>query len=170
MKDKSKWGIIILLFVTVFVVVFTYFLNKDKNNGENKINIVTNYSDFYTVNSCLYRVMTYVSSSEEDALLKILDSKYKSKNNIDKNNVMNLFKQVKNNSEFKSRKMYYQKINDNITKYYVYGSIETSEFQEEITADDISSVDAYFIVYLDSSHHTFSIEPYSGDIFMEGGL
>ncbi len=170
MKDNSKKVIIILLIVTVLVVVGTYLLNRNKDNKKNEINIVTNYSDFYTVNSCLYRLMTYVSSEEKDSLIKILYSKYKKENNIDESNVISLFNKVKENSLFKSKKMYYEKVNKNITKYYVYGSIETNTFKEDTSIDDIESIDEYFIVYLDSSNHTFSIEPYTGDIFKDGVL
>lgn len=167
MKDKSKIIAIALLVVAIIIVVVSYLLNN--NNGkESNIDIVTNYSDFYTVDSCMYRFITYVASEDSESLYLILDSNYKKKNKINQNNVMELFNNINENSSFNSKKMYYEKLNDNITKYYVYGSIETAELIEDDTTDNLNSTDAYFIVYLDSSNQTFSIEPYSGDIFIGG--
>ena len=82
---------------------------------------------------------------------------------------MNFFKNVGSDSTFVSKKMYYQNINDNITKYYVYGVIEKNEFSEEYSIDNSETKDAYFIVYLDSNNKTFSVEPSSLDIFKSVG-
>ena len=59
--------------------------------------------------------------------------------------------------------MYYQKLSTNVTKYYVYGQIE-----EESYSGLGNTTDEYFVVYLDSSNKTFSIEPYDGEIFIGG--
>jgi len=169
MKDKSIITTIILVLVTIIVVISSYVFNQsNKENKENDINIVTNYSNFYTVNSCLYRVITYISSSDTDALLKILDDKYKKQNNVNESNIMNLFEKVEADSTFVSKKMYYQEVNKNITKYYVFGSIESNLFSEDYDNANLQSKDTYFIVYLDSTNKTFSIEPYSGEVFIGG--
>ena len=39
---------------------------------------------------------------------------------------------------------------------------------EDGTIDSESSNEKYFIVYLDSTNKTFSVEPYSGEIFNGG--
>ena len=52
MKDKSKLTAIILVVLVIIVVIVTSFYNKNDKINENEISIVTNYSNFYTVNSC----------------------------------------------------------------------------------------------------------------------
>lgn len=168
MKDKSKLTAIILVIITILVVVISAILKKEEKTDEFKINIVTNYSNFYTVNSCLYRTITYITSNDRESLLLILDDKYEKENNINENNILDIFGDIKENSTFVSEKMYYQKINDNIMKYYVYGYIE-----ENAIADDEFTIESqkdyrYFIVYLDTNNKTFSIEPYSGEVFIGG--
>lgn len=167
MKDKSKLTAIILVIITIVVVVVTAILNN-KSNDDKDINIVTNYSNFYTVNSCLYRVITYVADKDTDSLMLILDSKYKKENNVTSDNVLNLFNSVNSQSTFVSKKMYYQTLSSNITKYYVYGYIEENVIYDENSLNKPNRVEAYFIVYLDSTNKTFSIEPYSGELFMGG--
>ena len=160
--DKKNILLVLLVFAAIFALVYNSFIKKDYNVS--KISIVENYNEFYTVNSCLYRTITYLNDKDVDSLILILDKKYKSKNKINKNNLLNYLPQVNNSSTFVSRKMYYQKINENVTKYYVYGYIE------EETFDGMGAkTDAYFIVNLDSNNKTFSIEPYSKEQF-DGGI
>ena len=169
MEDKSKLITIILVIITVIVVALSYIFNQSNNKEKEKeVNIVTNYSNFYTVNSCLYRVITYISSRDSETLLTILDDKYKKENKINEDNVMELFTPIEADSTFVSKKMYYQKINNNIAKYYVYGNIEQNLFTEDYSNNNLQLKEAYFIVYLDSTNKTFSIEPYSGEMFIGG--
>jgi len=62
----------------------------------------------------------------------------------------------------------YVHLNNNITKYYVYGNIEQNLFTEDYSNNNLQLKEAYFIVYLDSTNKTFSIEPYSGEMFIGG--
>ena len=168
MKDKSKLIAIILVIITIIVLVISYFFsNKDVNNDE-KINIVTNSSNFYTVNSCLYRVITYASSKDKDSLYLILSDKYKKNNNITKENVLELFSNIDEYSTFVSEKMYYSQIEETLTKYYVEGRIEKNEIYDDIITNNLNYNKVYFIVYLDSKNKIFSIEPYDGKVFIEG--
>ena len=170
MKDNSKLVAIILVIVTIVVVILSMIFGSSNNkNKASDIEIVTNYSDFYTVNSCLYRVTTYITTKDTKSLITILDNKYKNKNNINESNVLDSFGDVEIDSTFVSRKMYFQKINSNITKYYVYGTIEKNEFENENYSTAQERVDSYFIVYLDSTNKTFSVEPYSKDLFEDIG-
>lgn len=166
MKDKSKILAIALVIITIVVLIVTFIINKlNKEESNNEIKIVTNYSNFYTVNSCLYRVVTYLSTNDKDSLMLVLTDKYKKQNKVTKENIMEYFDNVLDNSTFSSKKMYYENINDDITKYYVYGIIEDNYI------NDISSStnkDSYFIVYLDTKNKIFEIEPYDGEIFLSG--
>lgn len=171
MKDKSKLTAIVLVVITIIVVVVSAILNKPKEtNEESRITIVTNYSNFYTVNSCLYRVITYLSSQNTSDIMLVLDENYKNENNIAENEVLSLFPVVDQGSTFVSTKMYYQNISNNITKYYVEGYIEKDQLVNENETNKLERQNTYFIVYLDSNKKIFSVTPYSGEIFMDGEL
>lgn len=171
MKDKSKLLIIGLVALTLIVVILSFVFNRNNDNkGENKINIVTNYSNFYTVNSCLYRLITHVTSKDSESLILLLNDNYKKENNITKDSVLGLFSNIDTDSTFVSRKMYYEKINQNITKYYVKGYVEKNQLFDFEEIVQTNKTDMYFIVYLDSLNKTFSIELYDGKIFLEGDL
>lgn len=168
MKDKSRLTAIILVILVIVVVVVTYIIDNNKEEQNNDILIVTNASNFYTVNSCLYRTITYISTHDKESLLLLLPEEYKEQNKITPENVMDLFFDVSENSTFVSQKMYYEFITKNINKYYVQGYVQQNQlFDDEIlTKQDYETV--YFIVYLDSNENIFSIEPYDGKIFKEG--
>lgn len=170
MKDKSKIVAIIVAIAAISVLIFTYFFDNKVNEDKKDIKIVTNYSNFYTVNSCLYRLIDYISSKDSDSLLLVLDQDYKLKNNINNNNVLSIFENIDENSTFVSRKMYYEQINKNIIKYYVYGYVEKNQLFDEDYINKLDHMDMYFIVYLDTVNKTFAIEPYSGEIFIGGEL
>lgn len=169
MKDNSKYIAIILAILAVIVLVVSLVTNNDKNK-KNNFNplIVTNASNFYTVNSCLYRTITYLAEKDKTSLSLIVSEEYKKENKITDENVLNLFFDVEKDSTFVSEKMYYEIITSNITKYYVKGHIEINTIMDDspLEAKDYDSV--YFIVYLNSSDKLFSIEPYDGEIFREG--
>lgn len=167
MKDKSKLTIIILAIITIAVVLITYLIDNSKEE-ENEINIVTNYSKFFTVNSCLFRSVTYISSKDSDSLLKVLSEQYKRKNNVTSENVLSIFDEIEENSTFESRKMYVQKYKDNIDRYYVYGVLTDNKLMQDTSLMKEETKDIYFIVYLDTENEIFSIEPYDGKIFIDG--
>ena len=169
MKDKSKLTAIILVIITIVVVVISFITKDKQENKVEDINIVTNYSNFYTVDSCLYRTITYMASKDKDSLYLLLNDNYKKENNITKENIMNLFSDVNENSTFITKKMYYQNISNNITKYYVYGIIQDNYLFEDEDITQLESIDKYFIVYLDTNNKTFSIEPYSKELFEKLG-
>ena len=149
MKDKSKLLTILLVIVTIIVVAVNYIYNNSKKEEENKdIKIVTNYSNFYTVNSCLYRVINYIYLGDEDSLLKLVSDEYKKNNKITKENVLNLFPKINNDSTFDSRKMYYEQINNNVMKFYVYGHIKDNLFLDGDVVTKINYTESYFIVSL----------------------
>ena len=143
-------------------------IGKKEDVVKKDIRIVTNYSNFYTVNSCLYRTITYINSGDTESLLLVLTDQYKKDNNIDESNVLSIFANIENNSSFNPQKMYYENLNKNITKYYVYGYIEEDILTEDVEISNPNKKTAYFIVYLDTTKEIFSVEPYSGDIFLEG--
>ena len=171
MKDKSKLLAIGLVILTIVVVIISLVFKDEKNSvDENKIRIVTNYSNFYTVNSCLYRTITYLGAKDKENLLLVLNDDYKDKNNITKDNILSLFNEVGENYTFDSKKMYYQKLNDEIYKYYVYGVAYENKIYDDTILSDVEENDFYFIVYIDTANEIFSIEPYDGKLFIEGDI
>ena len=66
---------------------------------------------------------------------------------------------------FEARKMYEQVINKNVTRYYVKGYL----IKESINSDFNDKQDYYLIVNLDTKNSTYSISPYDGDVFINGG-
>lgn len=162
-KLKSLIPVIVLALLAVGSIIYSKII-EPKKSKEDSIEILTNYSDFYTVNSCLAIVSSYISSDNSDNLYLLLSDAYKKNNDITTSNVLSLFKDLKGSYTFRSSKMYYQIINDNVTKYFVKGYFQTDEVTEEIHEKELT----YFIVYLDSKNGTYSIEPYTGEIFMEG--
>lgn len=169
MKDKKNLVAIILLILAVGVVIITAIFTKGKKEQPD-INIVTNYSNFYTVTSCLSRIITYITEKDNDSLILVLSENYKNENNITKENVLSYFDIIETDSSFISKKMYYEDLNKNITKYYVYGYVEKNQLFDEQFYTKLDIKDIYFIVYLDKESKTFSIEPYSGDIFKDGDI
>lgn len=170
MKDKSKLVAIILVIITILVVVFSSLINKEEEQEESEKYIVTNYSNFYTVNSCLYRVITYLSSENKKDMILVLSENYKNKNNITEEAVLDLFPKVEQGSTYVSTKMYYETIDSNIKKYYVQGYIEMNQLVNMNDSANLEKTNTYFIVYLDTENKIFSIEPYSGEIFMDGEI
>ena len=166
-KDKSKLLAIFLVLLTIIVVTIS-FISKRQISNESKINIVIKPSSFFTVNSCLNRVITYISKKDAKSLISTLDGNYIKDNNITEENVLNQFEINLENPTFVSKKMYYQKINQNITKYYVAGILKENILHDYDPVEKEPTQYTYFIVNLDSDNGIFTIEPYNGTIFMDG--
>ena len=164
MKKTNDFLIPILLCVlAVAVLIISSLTSTNKNNIDNKPKIVTNYVDFYTVNSCLYRAVTYIYSENIDSLMLVLNDTYKKNNRINSQNVLSFFPKVEKASTFVSKKMYYNEISLTEKKFYVYGHIDEENFD-----GNTNSKDAYFVVYLNTDKNIFAVEPYDGEIFIGG--
>lgn len=159
---KNNLFIIILVILAILVPLITYYIDsRNKQEGDKKI--VVDYNDFYTVDSCINRVITYINGKDTESLMLVINDKYRKKNKIGSNNVLNFFNQVLDESSFVSKKMYYSNVDKKIMKFYVYGQNLVEGFDGIKDKKDI-----YFIVYLNLGKKTFSIEPYDGKIFLGG--
>lgn len=162
-KNKNKILIFVLLFLVVVVFLFKIFSDDNKKS---KISIVTSSSKFYTVSSCISRYINYLYSEDVDNIILLLDNSYRKKNNIDASNLFDNIEKFDSFYSFQARKMYEEKINDSITKYYVYGYL----LKEELDNYNYSEKkDYYIIIYLNSTKDLYSVAPYDGDIFINGG-
>ncbi len=166
MKEKKDYTLLIIISIILLCIVALLFLNNDDKdvvlNEKPKYRLVEDYSRFFTVNSCVYKYITYLSGNKTDELIKILDEEYKKNNNIDTNNVYNFVNKLSGNYSFKSKKIYYQVGNEKVIKYFVYG------YLIEETIDGIGNrKDYYLIVNLDLENQLFSVTPYDGEMFKE---
>lgn len=167
MEKKKDYTLLIIICVILLCIVVLLFLNNDSTNSnilneEPKYKLVEDYSRFFTVNSCVYKYITYLNGNKTDELLKILDEEYIKNNNINSNNVYNFINKLNGNYTFKSKKIYYEVNNEKVIKYFVYG------YLIEETIDGLGSKkDYYVIVNLDLENQLFSITPYDGSLFKE---
>lgn len=167
---KKNGYILLLVIITLVVLITSVVMNyTNKEEEKNDISIVTNYTNFYTVDNCANRYVTSITMGDSDSLLKQLSSSYKKENNVNKDNVLNIIGSIDATS-YKSNKMYYEAINENVTKYYVDGSLVKEEFDEYMNIVSNTSKEYYLIIYLNKKNDTFSVEPYDGEIFIEGDI
>ena len=66
--------------------------------------------------------------------------------------------------------MYYEDINDSVKKFYAYGYIEANQIFDDVSVDELDRTYTYFVVYLDTESKIFTVEPYAGNIFLEGDI
>lgn len=163
MKYDNKKTILVGGFLVVVLFLLILFLiNTDNNyNVSNKIVLVNDPSEFYTVSSCLTKYVTYVSSKDNEKIYVMLDSNYIDKNNITVDNVFNFIPIYDGEYTQNSIRMYSQEINSYMTKYYVKYIINQS-IMDVVTEDIVQ----YAIVVLNERELSFSIEPYDGEMFI----
>lgn len=164
-KNLKKLWIISIFVILVLFSMYLVFSKEDKSpnvesSNQEKYSLVQNYNDFWTVDSCIYRFLTYVQGSNSDALMKVLSENYINNNNITTSNVLSKLNIISGNINFSSQKMFVEEVNKNISKYYVFGFLE-----RDIMDDFPQKYDTYYIVILDKNEKIFSIEPYDGKIF-----
>ncbi len=172
MEENAKKRKIIIISLAVFIVVVygAIFAMVDKKNQnrslQENIEIVTDYSEFYTVDACANKYMNYLSSKDTASLLKLLSPSYVKKNAITENNVLNFLPVVTSGTAFSTKEMHRVELKDGLYKFYLFGYFEVGGM--DIT--DISRTPGYMIVYLDKKDNLFQIEPYDGKYFKEGEL
>ena len=106
----------------------------------------------------------FVYNEDSEKILEVLDSKYKTKNNLNKNNLFDKLDRLDKEYDFEARKMYQEKINDDVMAYYVKGYLIENIMSNNLVNE---KKDFYIIVYLDSKNSTYSVVPYDGEVFIE---
>lgn len=164
-SERNLTIITVILVICVIVLgVYKLFFEKDKIVEEKidteTISIVTNRNDFYTVSSTINSYISYLASNKSDVILEILDSKYKEENNITIDNLYNYVSKLSGMYLYQPKKMYEQRVSENIYKYYTFGYI-SQEFIGEMGPKQ----EYYLIVLLDEKNLTYSIMPYDGEMF-----
>lgn len=163
-KRDNNIFLIIICILLLFIIVLLFLNDKDedymKKEEKLKYSLVSDYSVFFTINSCVYKYVNFISNKQTDDLLQILDSKYIEKNNINNKNLYNYVNQLDGIYTFKTKKIYYEEKNKN--QYYVYGYL-IKESIDGIT----DKQDYYLIINLNTRKQLFSIVPYDGELFKE---
>lgn len=157
MKKSNIYMIIFLVFL-IFILLFITNLKKEDDKFQevekHKVLLLNDYNQFFTVNSSIFKYISYLQKKDYESILKILDLNYKNVNSININNIANHVENLEGNHSFSSKKIYYEVIDDNVTKYYVYGYLLKD------TIDGYSErLDRYYIVIFNTEEKIFSIIP-----------
>lgn len=163
MKKYKDYIVIIVILLLIFVSISVLF-NLDKktdNVDENVYVIEQDYSNFFTVNSCINKYIQFLVSKDTSSLLKVIDKKYITDNNLNESNVINSLGELNGIYNFVSKEMYKQNKND-IEEYYVKGIL-----QEEGMESILSTTEQYYKLYLYEKNMTYSITPISANKYRE---
>lgn len=168
--DKKEYVLIGIFVLIVTLVIFLVrgnhkndqFINTNDNQKSGKYGSVTVPSTFFTVQGCAEKYINTVSSKNKDNILILLNDKYKNKNSINEDNVLNVVDDLEGTYSFKAKKMYQERINNNQTKYYLYGKLIKNILNEIDEGKDY-----YLIVDIYNDSYTFDVTPYDGKIFRE---
>lgn len=160
-KIMLSFSIITVIAIITILVILLNMQHKTQNNTLEKpqepiteVTIVKNRNDFFTVANCIAKYLPYLTQKDSENLYNFLDNDYKIKNNITKENVLNKIQTLDDFYKFKARQMYETKISDDITQYFVYGTLTV-----ETTEDDEEETKFYISVKLDKQNNTFSVIP-----------
>ena len=164
-KDSNNKFLIVILIILGVIAGILYFIDdkeEEVTSKEPAYSLLKDYSRFFTVNSCVYKYITYSMSDKTEDLLNVLDKNFIEKNGINSDNVYQHINKLNGSYSFKAKKIYYQKVSDTYFKYYVYGYL----IQDVIDSEGVKE-DYYVIVNMDLEKQIFSITPYDGKIFKE---
>lgn len=165
-KKNNYFILIIICIILLCILGIIYFSEEQEEILEtptkNNYILLNDYSRFFTIESCVDKYINLLSSDKSDSLLEVLDSDYIKSNNITTDNIYNYVNKLDGIYSFKSKKIYYEEISKNFTKYYVYGYL----IKEEMDSKGIKS-DYYLIINLDLKNNLFSVLPYDGAMFKE---
>lgn len=163
MKKYKDYIIIIVILLLILVSISVLFnIDKKADNTVKKIyTLEQDYSNFFTVNSCINKYVQFLVSKDTSSLLKVIDKKYIADNNLDESNVVNVLGDLDGIYNFVSKEMYKQS-NGEIKEYYVKGVL-----QEEGMESILSTTEQYYKLYLYEKNMTYSITPISASKYME---
>lgn len=168
MKKKDCYIVMIIIsLMLISILGLLYFKDTDTDNSINKdikYTLLNDYSRFFTVDSCVYKYISYLSSGDKASVIKILDNNYVKSNEITESNLYQFINRLEGNYTYKSKKIYFVKNDDSHITYYVDGYL----LQEVIDESPIKT-EQYFVVKMDLKNYLFSITPYNGEMFMEVG-
>ena len=160
MKDKNKKRIMLyVVFAILFFIPIIIYNSKnykiEKTSFETKkVYLLKDYNRFFTIDSCIYKYINYLQTKSVDNILKVLNQDYINKNSINSDNVFNYVETLESMYSFKTKKVYYEELNDNTIKYYAYGYLK-----EELMDSPTKKNDRYYTLILDNNKQVFNIMP-----------
>ena len=164
-KNKTILYVVFVILILISLLIYNNrnkVTNNEKIQAENNIILLKDYNRFFTVNSCIYKYITYIQNKDIDSILKILNKEYVNNNSINYNNIFNYIETLNGMYSFKTKEIYYEELNDKYIKYYVYGELiqETLNGYNEIG-------DRYYILILDIDNQIFDITPFDNISYKE---
>lgn len=162
MKVYLKDVVLIMVFIFIGSSIFILINNKEKKDFSS-VKEVDNSTQYYDISSIVNKFIRNSNNENKKILLNMLDSGFKKKNHITKENVLKKIPEFSNdNITFLGDKMYYEDLNNKISKVYVSGNIQSFSMDEYKNVEDY-----YVIVLIDRVKKVFSIIPDDGKTFKE---
>ncbi len=165
LKKKKNFTIILaIVTVLIYVAIFVLMDKDDRESARRNAEIVTNYSEFYTVSACASKYIDFLAMKDADSLLNVLSDSFKKENNVDATNVTRILPIISQGTTFSANRMYYEELPNGLYKYYIRGFLEVGG----LDMTSMQRTETYLIVYLDKENNLFSAEPYEGEEYKEG--
>ena len=146
---NKKYNIMLIVVLIICLGILIFILNKnnnkiDNNDIENKeiYTLVNDYNDFFTIENCVNKYYSYLSTNDMDSVDKLLNEDYKSNNQI-------VNKYENKNVSIKVNEMYYFK-----NKYYL------KAFVYEELKNGVNKLDeVYLLIKLSDDLKLFNVTP-----------
>ena len=166
-KNRIVSIILVALFAgLIFALVIIERINYQNSlSKKEKYDLVKDASEFFTIDDCANRYLTYLSDGDSKNLLAIMNEEYANDNNLNSSNIINRLDTHNfgdNVVSYKTRKMLMKKISDTVNEYYLYGEVYSDGIE-----DYYKMTDYYLIITLDSDTLVFDVKPYDGKVFKE---
>lgn len=172
MKNRKILIICIITLLIILLVIICIIMKLKKKEEEKKIQMQENptlsisldikkiesESSFFTVEDCINNYLKALDVNS--GVYNLLSEEYIKKNNITESNVLEKVNKIENGfGKFIARKMYYQEIDADRTKYYIYGEV--------LNANYSAKENIYIMATLDYNNMTYSITPYKDNKISE---
>ena len=149
-KDDIRTFVVIVVVCLLCIIIALFF--NGNNNYYDKLEKVDDYDQFFTNVSIINKYLSYVANGDNDAIVALLDKKYKNKNSVGNSNYSSL-------SSFEVSSMDYVKVNSDFV-YYVQGKIYNVVYD---SVREIVNNDFKIVIIKDTNKNNFSLYPVDGD-------
>ncbi len=170
--NLKKWLLVIFSIIIILMIIFIVILtlpkdeklqeNYERQDGAEEITIKYNdieklkdRNTFFTVSSCVDKYLVAVYSEEVQTIYDLLSREYISKNKIKIDNLLNKIDNYDEMQIFSADTIYEVNNTENISTYYVEGTIRDDIFGEQNTKE----TNFYIAVQLDKVNRTYAIIP-----------
>ena len=163
--EKIKKILVFLIILLLILLLIIAIINK-KNNIANNVEynrvkdqqgdsivksdkkVLKNATLFCTVEDCVNTYLDKIKENNIEAVMNILNQKYKKEKNITKDNIKSYINEIRQEQKFIATKIN-QEIDDNIYTFYVEGIL-----------NDNYNNNMYLMVEFDENKLTFNIMPF----------